>query len=78
MWFVNCKTASDCQILMELMLTKPDEMMMTAGMSVMVFDQLQNQTSLWESLLAIPKILSSGSVDEALGNTETLLTNIQG
>ncbi|XP_035533108.1 ATP-binding cassette sub-family A member 12 [Morone saxatilis] len=66
------------QILMQLMLTKPDEMATGAGMAVLLFDQLQNQTSLWESLLAIPKLFSSGSVDQVLGTTETLLTNVQG
>ncbi|XP_044072836.1 LOW QUALITY PROTEIN: glucosylceramide transporter ABCA12 [Siniperca chuatsi] len=66
------------QILMELMLTKPDEMASVAGMAVLVFDQLQNQKSLWESLLAIPQLLSPGSVDQVLGSAEALLTNIQG
>uniref|UniRef100_A0A8C4EJC6 ATP-binding cassette, sub-family A (ABC1), member 12 n=1 Tax=Dicentrarchus labrax TaxID=13489 RepID=A0A8C4EJC6_DICLA len=66
------------QILMGLMLTKPDEMVTAAGMAVLLFDQLQSQTSLWESLLAIPKLFSSGSVDQVLGTTETLLTNVQG
>ncbi|XP_038576238.1 uncharacterized protein abca12 isoform X3 [Micropterus salmoides] len=66
------------QILMELMLTKPDEMATMAGMGVLVFDQLQNQTSLWESLLAIPQLFSPGSVDQVLGSAESLLTNIQG
>lgn len=59
-------------------MTKPEEMATMGGMVVLVVDQLQNQTSLWDSLLAVPRLLSSGSVDEALGNMETLLTNIQG
>ncbi|KAM3607617.1 uncharacterized protein V6R79_010758 [Siganus canaliculatus] len=66
------------QILMELMVTKPDEAVTMAGMSLLVFDQLQNQTSLWESLLAIPRLLSTGSVDEALEEIEALLTNVHG
>ncbi|KAM6978364.1 uncharacterized protein abca12 [Tautogolabrus adspersus] len=66
------------QILMQLMLTKPDEMATFAGMSVVLFDQLQNQTSLWETLLVLPQLFSSGSVDQVLDSTETLLTNIQG
>lgn len=61
-----------------MMMTKPEEMATMGGMVVLVVDQLQNQTSLWDSLLAVPQLLSSGSVDEALGNMETLLTNIQG
>lgn len=65
-------------MLMELMLTKPEEMMTAAGMAVLVFDQLQNQTSLWDSLLAVPQLFSSGSADQVLGNAEALLTNVQG
>lgn len=63
---------------MELMLTKPEEMVTMAGMVVLVFDQLQNQTSLWDSLLAIPQLFYASSVDQVLGSTETLLTDIQG
>ncbi|XP_044222425.1 glucosylceramide transporter ABCA12 [Thunnus albacares] len=66
------------QILTEQMLTKPDELMTFAGMAVLVFDQLQNQSSLWESLLAIPEFFSPSSLDQALDNTEAVLTNIQG
>ncbi|KAG8000730.1 ATP-binding cassette sub-family A member 12, partial [Nibea albiflora] len=66
------------KILMELMLAKPNETMTTVGMAVLAFNQLQNHTSLWETLLAIPKLFSSGSVDQALSTTEALLTNIQG
>ncbi|XP_070694461.1 uncharacterized protein abca12 [Pempheris klunzingeri] len=66
------------QILTELMLTKPDEMVTVAGMAVMVYNQLQNQTSLWESLLAVPQLLSSGSFDQVLNSIEVLLTNIEG
>lgn len=64
--------------MMELMVTKPDEMATMVGMAVVVFDQLQNQTSLWDSLLAIPQLFSSGSVGQVLANAETLLTNMQG
>ncbi len=76
--FVKYETASGRQVLMELTLTKPDEMMTAAGTAVLVFDQLQNMTSLWDGLLAIPQLLSSGSVDQALENMEALLTDIQG
>ncbi|XP_041662328.1 ATP-binding cassette sub-family A member 12 [Cheilinus undulatus] len=65
------------QVLIEMMLTRPDELATLAGMAVVVFDQLQNQTSLWESLLAIPQLFHSGSVDEVLDNAENLLTNLQ-
>lgn len=63
---------------MELMMTKPDEMTTVAGVAVLVFDQLQNQTSLWESLLAIPQLFTAGSFDQVLDSGEALLTNIQG
>ncbi|XP_031714357.1 ATP-binding cassette sub-family A member 12 [Anarrhichthys ocellatus] len=66
------------QILTDLMVTKPDEMMTLAGAAVLVFDQLQNQTSLWENLLAIPRLFSSSSEDHVLAGAEGLLTNIQG
>ncbi|XP_078117793.1 uncharacterized protein abca12 isoform X2 [Sander vitreus] len=66
------------QILTELMLEKPDKMMTVAEAAVLAFNQLQNHTSLWESLLAIPQLSSSGSVDQVLANAEALLTNIQG
>lgn len=55
----------------------PEEMMTSAGMSVLAFDQLQNDTSLWESLLAFPEIISSFSADQILSSTEALLTNFQ-
>ncbi|TMS06801.1 ATP-binding cassette sub-family A member 12 [Larimichthys crocea] len=63
------------KILMELMLAKPNETMTSVGMAVLAFNQLQNQTSLWDTLLSIPKLFSSGSVDQALSTTEALLTN---
>uniref|UniRef100_A0A8C3AW17 ATP binding cassette subfamily A member 12 n=1 Tax=Cyclopterus lumpus TaxID=8103 RepID=A0A8C3AW17_CYCLU len=66
------------QILTDLMMTKPDEMMTAAGAAMMAFDQLQNRTSLWEDLLAIPRLFSFGSDEQVLASVEALLTNIQG
>lgn len=66
------------QFLLELVLTKPDEMATVAGTVMLAFDRLQNQTSLWDSLLIIPKLLSSGSVDQGIDSMKALLTNIQG
>lgn len=65
------------QILTDLVLTKPNETLSAAGMSMLVFDQLQNKTSLWESLLAVPQLFSSTS-DQALDTAKALLTNLQG
>ncbi|XP_036065527.1 uncharacterized protein abca12 isoform X2 [Oryzias melastigma] len=66
------------QILTDMLLTKPEEVLSAAGLSVLLFDRLQNETTMWESLLGLPHVLSSGSVDEALSSTEALLTNMQG
>ncbi|KAL7385147.1 hypothetical protein ABVT39_016568 [Epinephelus coioides] len=65
------------QILTDLILTKPNETLTVAGAAVLVFDHLQNQTALWETLLNVPQLLSSGSFDEMLASAGTLLTNIQ-
>lgn len=70
--------ASGCQILTELMQKKTDEMVTVFGMAVMMIDQMQNQTSLWESLLALPWLFTQGSVDQVLGSADVLLVNIQG
>ena len=61
-----------------MMLTKPDEMATAAGFAMLVINQLQNETPLWDTLLAIPRLFSSGSVDQVLRSTEVLLTSIQG
>uniref|UniRef100_A0A8D3AAC7 ATP binding cassette subfamily A member 12 n=1 Tax=Scophthalmus maximus TaxID=52904 RepID=A0A8D3AAC7_SCOMX len=66
------------QILTELMQKKTDEMVTVFGMAVMMIDQMQNQTSLWESLLALPRLFTQGSVDQVLGSADVLLVNIQG
>ncbi|XP_028991900.1 uncharacterized protein abca12 [Betta splendens] len=65
------------QVLTDLMLTKPNETVAAAEQSVFVFDQLQNDTSLWESLLQVPQLFSSSS-DQVLNNTKFLLSNLQG
>ena len=63
---------------MQLISAKPDEMMTGAGAVVMLFDQLQNQSSLWESLLTLPQLITTGSLDKLLATAEALFTNIQG
>lgn len=75
--FVVSDILSGCQILTDLMLTKPEEMVTVAGAVMLAFDQLQNQTSLWENLLTIPQLFSSGSEEQVLAGVEALLTNIQ-
>uniref|UniRef100_A0A3Q1B3N0 ABC transporter domain-containing protein n=1 Tax=Amphiprion ocellaris TaxID=80972 RepID=A0A3Q1B3N0_AMPOC len=64
---------------MEVLLTlDTDEMMKLAGKVMLLVDQMQNETSMWENLLAIPELFSPGSVDEKLSSTEALLTELQG
>lgn len=68
---------SGCQMLTEMVLTKPNETMRAAEAMLSVFDQLQNQTTLWESLLAVPQLFSSSS-DQVLDSTKAVITNLQG
>uniref|UniRef100_A0A8C6M0S8 ATP binding cassette subfamily A member 12 n=1 Tax=Nothobranchius furzeri TaxID=105023 RepID=A0A8C6M0S8_NOTFU len=56
---------------------KPDEVMGVAGTAVVFLNELQNQTAVWENLLAIPDIFSSSSVDQTLIITEALIKNLQ-
>uniref|UniRef100_A0A7N9AV98 ATP-binding cassette, sub-family A (ABC1), member 12 n=1 Tax=Mastacembelus armatus TaxID=205130 RepID=A0A7N9AV98_9TELE len=65
------------QMLTDLMVTKPDQVMQGVGMAMVAFSQLQNQTSLWESLLAFPRLFSSDAVQQTLGSTKTILTSLQ-
>lgn len=62
---------------MELMLKQPEEMATVAGTAVVVIQQLQNNSSVWESLLVVPQLFQAASVDQVLGDTENLLTNIE-
>lgn len=59
------------------MVTKPEEMAKLTGVALLVFDQLQNDTSLWETLIDIPQVLSSGSLDQVLHSAEILLVSIR-
>uniref|UniRef100_A0A0S7EWI0 ABCAC n=4 Tax=Poeciliopsis prolifica TaxID=188132 RepID=A0A0S7EWI0_9TELE len=65
------------KVLTELMMTNPDEIFLLAGGTVMFFDQLQNENSVWETLLAFPKLFSANSLADMLNNTQTLLTNMK-
>ncbi|XP_061548446.1 glucosylceramide transporter ABCA12 [Phycodurus eques] len=66
------------QILKEEILTEPNELAKVIGAVILVFQEMQNQSPLWESLLAIPQLFSAGSRDQMLDTAATLLTNIQG
>ncbi|PWA31216.1 hypothetical protein CCH79_00002910, partial [Gambusia affinis] len=65
------------KVLTDLMTTNPDEILLLAGGTVMLFDQLQNETSMWETLLAFPKLFSANSLEDMLNNTQTLLMNMK-
>ncbi|XP_077472726.1 uncharacterized protein abca12 [Stigmatopora argus] len=65
------------QILKEELLTEPDELAKVIGAAIMVFQEIQTQNSLWENILAIPHLISEGSLHQILGTTAGLLTNMQ-
>ncbi|XP_054642461.1 uncharacterized protein abca12 isoform X2 [Dunckerocampus dactyliophorus] len=65
------------KILKEELLTNPDELAKVVWSVILVFQELQNQNSLWESLLAFPQLFSEGSLDQMLDIAEVFLTNIQ-
>ncbi|XP_077435659.1 uncharacterized protein abca12 [Vanacampus margaritifer] len=66
------------QILKEELLTNPDELAKAVGAVLLVFEELQKESSLWESLLAIPQLFSAGSPEQLLDIAVDLFTNIQG
>ncbi|XP_061143427.1 glucosylceramide transporter ABCA12 [Syngnathus typhle] len=66
------------QLLKEEMLTQPDQLAKVFGAVMLVFEEMQNESSLWESLLAIPELYSAGSLEQMLDTSAVLLTNIQG
>uniref|UniRef100_A0A8C5B9N2 ATP binding cassette subfamily A member 12 n=1 Tax=Gadus morhua TaxID=8049 RepID=A0A8C5B9N2_GADMO len=66
------------QLLKDLMKSEANVVVPIAAQVVVMFDQLQNHSALWDSLLAFPQLLSSHSVDQALVEGENLFTNLQG
>lgn len=65
------------QVLTELMLTEPEQMSALGGAAVLVFDQLQKETSVWESLLALPRLFTFDSAEQLLDTATDLLTNLK-
>lgn len=59
------------------MLTEPEQISTLGGAAVLVLDQLQNETSVWETFLALPGLFTFDSLDELLGTATHLLTNIK-
>ncbi|XP_077392009.1 uncharacterized protein abca12 isoform X2 [Festucalex cinctus] len=66
------------QILKEEMLQNPEELVKVVGAMLLVFEEMQKESLLWESLLAIPQLLSAGSPEQMLDIAAGLFTNIQG
>ncbi|CAL8266921.1 unnamed protein product [Lota lota] len=66
------------QLLLDLMKREANAVVPIAAQVVVMFDQLQNHSALWDNLLAIPQLLSNTSVDQVLAEVEALLTNTQG
>lgn len=65
------------QVLTELMLSEPEQMSTLGGAVMLVFDQLQTETSVWESLLALPRLFTFDSVEQLLDTATDLLTNVK-
>lgn len=65
------------QVLTELMLTEPEQMSALGGAAVLVFDQLQKEKSVWESLLALPRLFTFDSAEQLLDTVTDLLTNLK-
>lgn len=81
-WYQNLAAGAENvsgsqQVLTELMLTEPEQIGTLGGAAVLVLDQLQNETSVWDSLLALPGLFTFDSVDELLGTVTNLLTNVK-
>ncbi|XP_061827926.1 glucosylceramide transporter ABCA12-like [Nerophis lumbriciformis] len=66
------------QILKEEMLSNPDELAKGAGAVMLLFQELQNQTSLWENLLDVPQLAATESLHQMLDIAAASLSNIQG
>lgn len=52
--------------------------MEVAWVTVTFLNQLQNDSLLWDRLLALPQLFSDGSVDQMLRTLEDILKHLQG
>ncbi|XP_057709211.1 glucosylceramide transporter ABCA12-like isoform X1 [Corythoichthys intestinalis] len=64
------------QIVKEELLTEPAELAKAIGAAILVFQEIQNQNSLWENLLDIPELVAEGSFDHILDTAAGLLANM--
>ncbi|KAJ3592037.1 hypothetical protein NHX12_007167 [Muraenolepis orangiensis] len=64
-------------MLLELMKSESNNVVAIAGQAVVMFEQLQNHSALWDNLLAVPYLFTAPSVDQGLAELEALFTNIQ-
>lgn len=69
------------QLLTDLLLKDPAQALTTMGTAVVVFERLQRETSLWEGLLGLPRLLMPTTpdkvLDQVLDEGESLLQNIK-
>ncbi|KAL0963738.1 hypothetical protein UPYG_G00310300 [Umbra pygmaea] len=67
------------QVLTEMFMKDPAQTLTMMGTAVGVFERLQNENSLWEGLLSLPRLLMSSTsdmtLDQVLSEGESLLHN---
>ncbi|KAL4616614.1 ATP-binding cassette sub-family A member 12, partial [Arapaima gigas] len=64
------------QAIMEVLLTNPMKGLQTVEEAVLMYDQLQLQQPLWNTLLGLPKLFMASSTEELLQEGDALLKNI--
>ncbi|XP_034142679.1 uncharacterized protein abca12 isoform X2 [Esox lucius] len=66
------------QVLTEMFIKDPAQVLTTVGTAVVVFERLQSETLLWEGLLSLPRLLMTddNTLDQVLGEGESLLDTI--
>ncbi|KAG7463948.1 hypothetical protein MATL_G00182090 [Megalops atlanticus] len=65
------------QVMTELLLNNPVALLESLGEAVVVYDRLQLQTPLWETMLALPRLFLPTSLEEKLSDGYVILYNIK-
>ncbi|KAI1885294.1 hypothetical protein AGOR_G00218670 [Albula goreensis] len=65
------------QVMTELLLNNPVELLDSVGETLLLYDQLQLQNPLWEAVLGLPRLFLPSSVEEVLEHSASLLHNIK-
>ncbi|KAJ8352846.1 hypothetical protein SKAU_G00243220 [Synaphobranchus kaupii] len=65
------------QVITEVLLNNPMEALSTVGEAAMVFNELQLQRPLWETILGLPRLFIPGSKEGRLNNGLSLLQNVK-